>query len=236
MKSRQEMFLCEESEEEKKMLRKTLDSRGVMDVNHTKSRVCSGTNALHSRPGSVWKVENLITYIFNLLSSFFSYNENLCKFTQMHSLHAYRGSAYTRMGEWRAQEKHRQYTRDRGKRSEHLLDLSICIHFSSIILCKSFFGCASYISIRLIWKWADKREIRDSCDGYTGSSSIPLDSRVGQDYATWKLHKITNENFSWWKYVCHNENEIGYKFKQLVGTIKYNWKILGRFLGNHSFD
>lgn len=70
MKSRQEMFLCEESEEEKKMLRKTLDSRGVMDVNHTKSRVCSGTNALHSRPGSVWKVENLITYIFNLLSSF----------------------------------------------------------------------------------------------------------------------------------------------------------------------
>lgn len=123
-----------------------------------------------------------------------------------------------------------------GERSEHLLDLSICIHFSSIILCKSFFGCASYISIRLIWKWADKREIRDSCDGYTGSSSIPLDSRVGQDYATWKLHKITNENFSWWKYVCHNENEIGYKFKQLVGTIKYNWKILGRFLGNHSFD
>lgn len=49
MKSRQEMFLCEESEEEKKMLRKTLDSRGVMDVNHTKSRVCSGKNALHSR-------------------------------------------------------------------------------------------------------------------------------------------------------------------------------------------
>lgn len=75
----------------KKKTRKTF-LRGVMDVNHTKIVCAVWDKCLAFSTGSVWKVENLITYNFNL----FFCNENLCKFTQMHNLHAYRGS-HTRM-------------------------------------------------------------------------------------------------------------------------------------------
>lgn len=141
---------------------------------------------------------------------FFSYNENLCKFTQMHNLHAYRGSAYTRMASGERKKNTDSIHEIGGERSEHLLDLSICIHFSSITLCKSFFGCDSYISIRLIWKWADERNSWQLWRLYRVKFN-PIGFKSRQDYATWKLHKITNKNFSWWKHVCHNENEIGEK-------------------------
>lgn len=102
------------------------------------------------------------------------------------------------------------YTRY-GEKSEHLLDLSICIHFSSIILCKLFF---SVVLRTFLLSWfgnGPTREIRDSCDGCTGSSSVPLDSRVGkitrhESYTKLQMKISLDENTDM---SYHNESEIG---------------------------